>query len=51
VATESTRVLVKPDGVARGLMGEIIGRIERKGYRIERTGRGGHASGCYRLAS
>lgn len=31
---EQTLVLVKPDGVARGLTGEIIGRIERKGYRI-----------------
>ena len=31
---ERTLVLVKPDGVARGLAGEVIGRIERKGYRI-----------------
>lgn len=31
---ERTLVLIKPDGVARGLSGEIIGRIERKGYRI-----------------
>ncbi|CAB4952386.1 unannotated protein [freshwater metagenome] len=30
--TESTLVLVKPDGVARNLIGEIIGRIEAKGY-------------------
>jgi nucleoside-diphosphate kinase len=35
MAHESTLVLIKPDGVARGLMGEIIGRIERKGYAIE----------------
>ena len=27
-------MLVKPDGVARGLSGEIIRRIEAKGYRI-----------------
>ena len=27
-------VLVKPDGVARGLVGEVLGRIERKGFRI-----------------
>ena len=33
-AIERTLVLVKPDGVARGLVGEIIGRIESKGYRI-----------------
>jgi nucleoside-diphosphate kinase len=29
-----TLVLCKPDAVARGLVGEIIGRIERKGLRI-----------------
>jgi nucleoside-diphosphate kinase len=27
-------VLVKPDGVSRGLVGEVLARIERKGYRI-----------------
>lgn len=27
-------VLIKPDGVARGLIGEIIARIERKGLTI-----------------
>jgi nucleoside-diphosphate kinase len=32
--SERTLVLVKPDGVARGLVGEIVGRIEAKGYRI-----------------
>ncbi|MDQ2797895.1 MAG: nucleoside-diphosphate kinase [Actinomycetota bacterium] len=31
---ERTLVLVKPDGVARGLSGEVIRRIEAKGYRI-----------------
>lgn len=31
---ERTLVLVKPDGVERGLTGEILGRIERKGYQI-----------------
>lgn len=29
--TERTLVLIKPDGVARGHIGEIIARIERKG--------------------
>jgi nucleoside-diphosphate kinase len=29
--TEQTLVLIKPDGVARALVGEIIARIERKG--------------------
>lgn len=32
MASESTLVLVKPDGVARGLTGEILRRIEQKGY-------------------
>jgi nucleoside-diphosphate kinase len=31
---EQTLVLVKPDGVARNLTGEIIRRIEQKGYQI-----------------
>ena len=31
---EETLVLVKPDGVARGLSGEILRRIEAKGYTI-----------------
>jgi len=26
--------MIKPDGVQKGLIGEIIGRIERKGYKI-----------------
>lgn len=34
MSTEKTLVLVKPDGVARGLVGEVISRIEAKGYRI-----------------
>ncbi|HEY2042255.1 MAG TPA: nucleoside-diphosphate kinase [Jatrophihabitans sp.] len=33
-AIERTLVLVKPDGVARNLTGEVLGRVERKGYRI-----------------
>ncbi len=32
--TERTLVLIKPDGVERRLVGEIIGRIERKGLTI-----------------
>ena len=32
--TERTLVLIKPDGVERQLIGEIIGRIERKGLNI-----------------
>lgn len=32
--TERTLVLVKPDGVARGLVGEVLRRIEGKGYRV-----------------
>jgi nucleoside-diphosphate kinase len=34
MATESTLVIVKPDAVRRGLVGEILGRIERKGLRL-----------------
>jgi nucleoside-diphosphate kinase len=34
VKIEQTLILVKPDGVARGLVGEIISRIEAKGYAI-----------------
>lgn len=33
--SEKTLILVKPDGVRRGLVGEIISRVERKGYAIE----------------
>jgi nucleoside-diphosphate kinase len=36
VAIERTLLIIKPDGVARGLVGEILVRVERKGYRIER---------------
>jgi len=31
---EQTLVLIKPDGVRRNLIGEIIARIERKSYRV-----------------
>lgn len=34
--SEQTLILIKPDGVKRGLVGEILRRIEAKGYRIER---------------
>ena len=34
MSTEKTLVLVKPDGVARGLVGEVISRIEAKGYKV-----------------
>ncbi|MBK0421334.1 nucleoside-diphosphate kinase [Leucobacter sp. CSA2] len=34
MSAEQTLILVKPDGVARGLTGEILRRIEAKGYRI-----------------
>lgn len=32
--TERTLVLIKPDGVARRFVGEILGRVERKGLSI-----------------
>ena len=34
MATEQTFVMIKPDGVQRGLIGEIINRFERKGIKI-----------------
>ena len=33
--SERTLVLVKPDAVRRGLVGEVLGRLERKGLVIE----------------
>jgi nucleoside-diphosphate kinase len=32
--TETTLVLIKPDAVARGLISEILGRFERRGFRM-----------------
>jgi nucleoside-diphosphate kinase len=34
MAIERTLILCKPDAVSRGLIGEIAGRIERRGYVI-----------------
>lgn len=34
MAHERTLVLIKPDGVARGLVGEVLSRIERKGFSL-----------------
>jgi nucleoside-diphosphate kinase len=34
MATEQTLSLIKPDGVSRGLIGEVIGRFERAGLKI-----------------
>ena len=36
MAIESTLLIVKPDGVRRGLVGEVVRRAEAKGLRIER---------------
>ena len=33
--TESTLLIVKPDGVRRGLIGEVLRRVEAKGLTIE----------------
>lgn len=35
MAKEQTLSLIKPDGVARGLIGEVIGRFERAGLKIK----------------
>lgn len=34
MALERTYAMIKPDGVKRGLVGEVISRIEAKGFRI-----------------
>jgi nucleoside-diphosphate kinase len=34
MAIETTLVLVKPDGVRRGLSGEIVARLERRGFEL-----------------
>lgn len=31
---ERTLILVKPDGVARSLVGEVVSRVESKGYQV-----------------
>ena len=36
MATESTFIMVKPDGVSRGLVGEVISRFEAKTLKLER---------------
>jgi nucleoside-diphosphate kinase len=33
-SSQRTLILVKPDGVRRGLVGEVIARVERKGYLV-----------------
>ena len=35
MTTESTLLIVKPDGVRRGLVGEVLRRVERKGLAID----------------
>ena len=36
MAIESTLLIVKPDGVQRGLIGEVLRRVEAKGLSIDR---------------
>lgn len=31
---ERTYIMIKPDGVQRNLVGEIIARFEKKGYKL-----------------
>lgn len=33
-ASERTYIMIKPDGVQRGLVGSIVGRFETKGYKL-----------------
>ncbi|MYJ58005.1 MAG: nucleoside-diphosphate kinase, partial [Chloroflexi bacterium] len=34
MSTERTLVLVKPDGVQRGLIGQVLARLERRGLKL-----------------
>ncbi len=34
MAAERTFIAIKPDGVQRGLIGEILGRFEQKGFKL-----------------
>ena len=34
MTAERTFIAIKPDGVQRGLVGEILGRFERKGFKL-----------------
>lgn len=34
---EKTFIMIKPDGVKRGIMGEIISKIEKKGFEIKQA--------------
>lgn len=34
IERERTFIMIKPDGVQRGLIGEIIHRFERKGFKL-----------------
>ena len=34
--SEHTFIMIKPDGVRRRLVGEVIGRLERKGLTLEK---------------
>ncbi len=34
MSIERTLILIKPDGVERGLVGEVLSRIERKGFAV-----------------
>lgn len=37
MAVEHTFLMVKPDGVRRGLVGEVVSRFERKGLKLEKA--------------
>ncbi len=51
-ATERSFIMVKPDGVQRGLIGEIIKRFEQKGFKLvamkflQVTGQGRRSQWC-----
>ena len=34
-AMERTYIMIKPDGVQRGLIGQIVARFEAKGFKLQ----------------
>lgn len=48
---ERTYIMAKPDGVQRNLVGEIIGRFEKKGYKLVALKVKSTAKGCSNIES
>lgn len=48
---ERTYIMIKPDGVQRNLVGEIIARFEKKGYKLAALKVGTTSSGLRNYSS